>query len=136
MAFEVKKINPIDRQPRKAVGIELPFSAKSVFTSNYQTKDSIKNNLINFFLTNKGERYMNPSFGSTLREKLFENINNDLQTEIEGLVDFALETYFPNVQPINMQVIPDTDNNLIQFYLSYEIINTNIKDELLINIEQ
>jgi phage baseplate assembly protein W len=136
MAFEVKKINPIDRQPRKAVGIELPFSAKSVFTSNYQTKDSIKNNLINFFLTNKGERYMNPTFGSTLREKLFENINNDLQTEIEGLVDFALETYFPNVQPINMQVIPDTDNNLIQFYLSYEIVNTNIKDELLINIEQ
>ena len=136
MAFEVKKINPIDRQPRKAVGIELPFSAKSVFTSNYQTKDSIKNNLINFFLTNKGERYMNPTFGSTLREKLFENINNNLQTEIEGLVDFALETYFPNVQPINMQVIPDTDNNLIQFYLSYEIVNTNIKDELLINIEQ
>jgi len=79
---------------------------------------------------------MNPTFGSTLREKLFENINNDLQTEIEGLVDFALETYFPNVQPINMQVIPDTDNNLIQFYLSYEIVNTNIKDELLINIEQ
>lgn len=136
MAFEVKKINPIDRQPRKAVGIQLPFSAKSVFTSNYQTKDSIKNNLINFFLTNKGERYMNPTFGSTLREKLFENINGDLQSEIEGLVDYALEAYFPNVQPIDMQIIPDVDNNLIQFYLSYEISNTNIKDELLINIEQ
>lgn len=136
MAFEVKKINPIDRQPRKAVGIQLPFSAKSVFTSNYQTKDSIKNNLINFFLTNKGERYMNPTFGSTLREKLFENINGDLQSEIEGLVDYALEAYFPNIQPIDMQIIPDVDNNLIQFYLSYEISNTNIKDELLINIEQ
>ncbi len=136
MAFEVKKINPIDRQPRKAVGIQLPFSAKSVFTSNYQTKDSIKNNLINFFLTNRGERYMNPTFGSTLREKLFENINGDLQSEIEGLVDYALEAYFPNVQPIDMQIIPDVDNNLIQFYLSYEISNTNIKDELLINIEQ
>ena len=136
MPFEVKKINPIDRQPRKAVGIQLPFSAKSVFTSNYQTKDSIKNNLINFFLTNRGERYMNPTFGSTLREKLFENINGDLQSEIEGLVDYALEAYFPNVQPIDMQIIPDVDNNLIQFYLSYEISNTNIKDELLINIEQ
>ncbi len=136
MAFEVKKINPIDRQPRKAVGIQLPFSAKSVFTSNYQTKDSIKNNLINFFLTNRGERYMNPTFGSILREKLFQNINGDLQDEISGLVEVALENYFPNVRAINMQIVPDVDNNLIQFYLSYEIVNTNIKDELLINIEQ
>lgn len=136
MAFEVKKINPIDRQPRKAVGIQLPFSAKSVFTSNYQTKDSIKNNLINFFLTNRGERYMNPTFGSILREKLFQNINGDLQDEISGLVEVALENYFPNVNAIDMQIVPDVDNNLIQFYLSYEIVNTNIKDELLINIEQ
>ncbi|MDA9050862.1 GPW/gp25 family protein [bacterium] len=136
MAFEVKKINPIDRQPRKAVGVQLPFSAKSVFTSNYQTKDSIKNNLINFFLTNRGERYMNPTFGSILREKLFQNINSELEDEIDGLVAAALETYFPNVKAIKMQIASKPDNNLIQFYLSYEIVNTNIKDELLINIEQ
>jgi len=136
MAFEVKKINPIDLQPRKAVGVQLPFSAKSVFTSNYQTKDSIKNNLINFFLTNRGERYLNPTFGSTIREKLFENINSDLEGEIEGIVDQALDTYFPNVIAKEMRISSDEDNNLIQFYLSYEISNTNIKDELLINIEQ
>ena len=28
MAFDVKKINPLDRQPRKAVGVNLPFSGK------------------------------------------------------------------------------------------------------------
>lgn len=136
MAFEVKKINPIDLQPRKAVGVQLPFSAKSVFTSNYQTKDSIKNNLINFFLTNRGERYMNPTFGSVLREKLFQNINTELEGEIEGLVEQALESYFPNVNAKEMTVTSSPDNNLIQFYLSYEIVNTNIVDQLLINIEQ
>ena len=35
MAFEVKKINPLDLQPRKAVGIDLPFSAKNAFSSNF-----------------------------------------------------------------------------------------------------
>ena len=31
MAFDVKKINPLDRQPRKAVGVNLPFSGQAVF---------------------------------------------------------------------------------------------------------
>lgn len=136
MAFEVKKINPLDLQPRKAVGIEIPFSSKGVFTSNYQTKDSIKNNLINYFLTNKGERYLNPSFGSILREKLFENVNSDLENDIRVIVENALETYFPRVIANEIYVDSDTDNNLIKFYLSYTISETNINDELLINIEQ
>lgn len=136
MAFEVKKINPLDLQPRKAVGIEIPFSNKSVFTSNYQTKDSIKNNLINYFLTNRGERYLNPTFGSTLREKLFENVNSDLEDEIRTIVENALEIYFPRVEPKDIIISSDTDNNLIKFYLSYTISQTNISDELLINIEQ
>jgi phage baseplate assembly protein W len=135
MAFEVKRIDPLDLQPRKAVGIEIPFSAKNVFNSNYQTKDAIKNNLINFFLTNRGERYMNPSFGSSLREKLFENVNIDTESEIEALVENALEVYFPRVEKIKMDVVTQADNNLISFYLSYRITDTNITDELLINIQ-
>jgi len=135
MAFEVKRIDPLDLQPRKAVGVEIPFSAKNVFPSNYQTKDAIKNNLINFFLTNRGERYLNPTFGSSLREKLFEQINSNTESDIEGVVDTALEVYFPRVQKIDMQVNSNPDNNLISFYLSYRISDTNIEDELLINIE-
>lgn len=136
MAFEVKQIDPLDLQPRKAVGIEIPFSSKSVFKSNFQTKDSIKTSLINYFLTNKGERYLNPSFGSTLREKLFENINSDLEGEIQSLVKNALEIYFPRVKANKILIESDTDNNLIKFYLSYSIANSNITDELLINIAQ
>ena len=136
MAFEVKQIDPLDLQPRKAVGIEIPFSSKSVFKSNFQTKDSIKTSLINYFLTNKGERYLNPSFGSTLREKLFQNINSDLEGEIQSIVKNALEVYFPRVKANKILIESDTDNNLIKFYLSYSIVNSNITDELLINIAQ
>ena len=52
MAFNIRKIDPIDLQPRKAVGVSLPFSGKAVFNSTFQTKDAIKTNLINYFLTN------------------------------------------------------------------------------------
>ena len=74
MAFEAKKINPLDRQPRKAIGVSLPFTGLGVFNSTFTTRDAVKNNLINFFLTGKGERFLNPTFGTGLRNLLFENI--------------------------------------------------------------
>jgi hypothetical protein len=62
MAFGAKKIFPIDTKPGTAVGVALPFNAPGVFYSTYTTKDAIRNNLINFFLTNPPERYLNPTF--------------------------------------------------------------------------
>jgi len=66
---------------------------------------------------------------------LFEQINSNTESDIEGVVDTALEVYFPRVEKIDMQVNSNPDNNLISFYLSYRISDTNIEDELLINIE-
>ena len=51
MALDIRKINPLDRQPRKAIGVDLPFSGDGVFNSTYQSKDALKVNLINFLLT-------------------------------------------------------------------------------------
>lgn len=136
MAFEVKRIDPLDLQPRKAVGLEIPFSAKEVFSSNYQTKDAIRTNLINFFLTSRGERYLNPLFGTPIREKLFDNITQDKLSEIQAIVEEGLAVYFPRVEALDIQAGANPDNNLVQFYLSYRIVDTNIEDEILINIEQ
>jgi len=54
MAFDAKKIFPIDKKPSVAVGVGIPFAAPAVFTSTYTTQQAIKNNLINFFLTGTG----------------------------------------------------------------------------------
>ena len=51
MAFDAKKINPIDLKPRVAVGVDIPFSGKAVFNQTFQTVDAIKANLINYLLT-------------------------------------------------------------------------------------
>ena len=64
MAFGAQKIFPIDTKPGTAVGVAIPFTAPGVFYSTYTTKDAVRNNLINFFLTNPPERYLNPTFGS------------------------------------------------------------------------
>ena len=51
------KINTLDLNPNQGIGIALPFSPDTIFTINYTTKDQIKSNLLNFMLTNKGERF-------------------------------------------------------------------------------
>jgi hypothetical protein len=77
MPFNPQQIYPIDLNPSKAVGVDIPFNGPAVFKSNYLTKDAIKNNLINFFLTNPGERFLNPTFGGGLRAFIFEQITTD-----------------------------------------------------------
>ena len=62
MAYKVQRISPLDLQPRKAVGVALPFSGKAVFNSTYTTKDAVRNNIINYFLTGKNERVLNLNF--------------------------------------------------------------------------
>jgi phage baseplate assembly protein W len=117
------------------VGITLPFAAPSVFSSNYQTKDAIKNNLINFFLTNPGERPLNPLFGGGLRAFIFTNIaNNNLDLLQEDLSE-KIELYFPNVKIEDLTVSGDFDNNQINISLTYSVINTNITDTLSIQFQ-
>ena len=136
MAFEVKKIAPIDLQPRKAVGVKLPFSGKAVFNQTFETKEAIKTNLINFFLTSRGERYLNPTFGNLLQNLLFEQLTQTKVNQIDEQVRNDLTTYFPRVEPIEISTISNPETNTVSFSLSYRLRETDIEDELLINFEQ
>ena len=135
MAFDVKRINPLDRQPRKAVGVAIPFSGKAVFNYTYETKEAIKSNLINYLLTGKGERYFNPSFGSGLRNELFNNINRENLSTLEFKVKLDLENYFPTLEVIDLSVNAEPDNNIITLTLRFRLTDTLIEDEILINFE-
>jgi phage baseplate assembly protein W len=137
MAFQVQKINPLDRQPRKAVGVSLPFSGKAVFNSTYQTKDAVKTNLLNFFLTGRGERYFNPSFGAGLRNLFFDNITQARIEQIKDVVTDNLQLYFPRVivRDLNINATPDT--NTVTLALRYAISETNAtSEEIIIAFEQ
>lgn len=136
MAFNVEKINPLDLQPRKAVGVALPFSSKAVFTSTYTTQDALKSNLINFLLTNKGERFLNPTFGANLRSLLFEQMVTDVKDEIDSTIRAGIKTWFNNVTISTLTVTESPDTNTITIYMKYSVDFTNIEDELLINFQQ
>ena len=137
MAFEVQRISPLDLQPRKAVGVSIPFTARAVFNSTYTTQDALKSNLINFFLTDWGERFLNPNFGAGLRSLLFEQITSDKVEEIDALIRTGMSTWFPNVVVNNVQIQDSADTNTVAVFITYSVPYTNIQqDKIVINFQQ
>ena len=134
MAFNPQQINPIDLNANAAVGVNLPFNGPSVFTPNFLTQEAIKNNLINFFLTNPGERPLNPTFGGGLRAFIFEQITTDNLDFLREDINNKISLFFPNINVDDLIVTGQMDSNQITVTLKYSVINTNITDTLEIGL--
>ena len=67
-----------DLNPDTKIGLELPFarSRAGLFGLTETTLEQAGHNIKNLLLTAKGDRVMQPDFGSRLRELLFEQIND------------------------------------------------------------
>jgi len=134
MAYIVRNVDILDLNPSIGVGISLPFNGPTGINTTYSTKDATKSNLLNFILTGKRERIMNPTFGSGIRDVLFEPITEERVDQIENLIYGGVEQYFPQIKIDNLVVDLSTSTKSITIYIKYSIINTNIEDELQINL--
>jgi phage baseplate assembly protein W len=114
MAILIGRKYPIDTQPARAVGIALPFNAPGVFTSNYTTSKQLNSNLINFFLTNRGERVLDPTYGANLRATIFEQITEGNLDALKSKIEIDLTTNFPDVRLANLDILGNEDLNSIQ----------------------
>lgn len=113
------------------IGIKIPFDGNTGINSTFEYKDVVRNNLLNFILTNRRERILSPNIGSTIREKIFEHIKNNTLNDIEDTINNAIKNNFPQIK-LNELLVYD-ENNLINIYIKYSIINTNIEDDIQIN---
>ncbi len=130
MAFGAKQISPIDFDKSAAVGVDIPFSAPGVFRPNYTTKEAIKNNLINFFLTNPGDRPLNPSFGGGLRNFVFEQIVDDNLDFLKEQIQLKINENFTNINILGLEILKEEDNNSLNVKFNYSVINRGITDNL------
>jgi phage baseplate assembly protein W len=132
MAFGAKKIFPIDTKPGTAVGVSIPFNAPNVFFQTYTTQDAIRNNLLNFFLTNQTERYLNNQFGANLRAFVFEQISTDNIDSLKSSIQLLISQYFNNINVEKLDILEYSDSNEINIQLTYSIINTGVTDQVQI----
>ena len=121
----------IDRQ---AIGVSIPFSKSSVFNQTFTTADQVKSNLINYFLTNKGERILNPTYGGDLRNLLFEQITEETISVLQQRLSTDIASKFPIVEVQSLVVTPQSDLNVVNIVLTYNVLN--LENEVIeINIE-
>ena len=132
MPINPQYIDPLNLNPNVAVGVNIPFNGPSVFTPNYTTQEAIKNNLINFFLTEPGELPLNPTFGGGLRSFLFQQIEDGNINNLKNDINNKLTTYFPSVNVISLDVFETTGvSNSLTVNLKYSYQNTI--DNILFN---
>ena len=135
MARILQSRNPIDLQPSRAVGFGFPLDGDAVFVPTYTTREQTKANLLNYLLTNKGERVFRPNFGANLRSLLFENIQDSTIDDIQASIQRDINVFFPNVIVQQIEFNNEPDNNEINFTLTYEVVNLGIIDNLDILIQ-
>ena len=151
MARTIYQYKPINDTPDIAIGILLPFNKAShtraatsdisgynsqptaggsVFVSSYTTEQQSISNLKNLLLTGKGERLMQPNFGTRIRESVFEQ-----NTEL--LSDFLSSTLRSDIGLWLPYIIIDAiditrDEHAVTIRLSFRVTETGAN--LVINI--
>lgn len=135
MAQIISNKVPIDLNARKAVGFGFPLDGNAVFNPTYQTRDQIQANLINYLLTNKGERVFNPNFGADLRNLIFKNPTATSLGELQFEIENALNTFFPEIAVQEIKFDDLGDENSLTFSLTYQILTLGIEDSINILLQ-
>jgi len=116
-----------DLNPDVRIGLKLPFTRDraGLFGTTETTLEQAGHNIKNLLLTAKGERVMQPDFGSGLRELLFEQYTEDLTDRIKEEIQEAMSTWLPYIVISSVDIIQDETNPNqtkvdLDFSLNYE----------------
>ena len=119
MARPIYQYKPVESNDT-AIGILLPLNknakgkapsdvynaaaknGKGVFESSYTTQEAVISNLKNLILTQKGERYMQPNFGTNIKKVLFENNTEDIRSILAETINEDIEYWLPYVKLKNV----------------------------------
>ena len=120
MARLVPKIYPND-STSNPVGVGFPLVVGSP-NQNYTTTAQVHDNLRNLILTMKGERVMQPTFGSDIYLLLFENIYEEQLTEsATTAIKDAVALWMPFVTIGEVNIASDKDNNRTTIQVLYSV---------------
>lgn len=131
----ITKTPILDREERVAVGVQIPFTSRSVFTSTFTTKEAVRINLINALLTGEQERYLNRGVGTPLRDQIFENITPGGLENLKNIIRSKIQQRFPRVEVRELVIENLEEENTVRVGLDYSIENTNIQDSINLEFE-
>lgn len=110
-----------------------PVTGRPVVKRNAQAVIGALKNLI---LTNRYERPYEPTFGSDIQNRLFENFDAVEAVNLEEDIRLAIQNHEPRVQVEDVTVIGGLDNNTVSVNVVFFIVNEAEPQEVKIQIER
>jgi len=130
MAIKVGNIPAFDQYPTVGIGLSVPFQSPatsgsdSIFNINYTTAEQVKYNLINYFLTSKGERVFNPSFGSNVQSFLFEQNDPSSLEILKKSIEEDINLVFSVIELKEIKIIADEDYYSVTIQIFYSVFSS------------
>ena len=115
-----RSVREIDRNEDKYVGIRFPLdhSPEGFFYKTRTVLEQSKANLRNLLLTTPGERIFQPSFGSRLKNIVFEQ-GQDIPNRVEESIRIAADTFLPYINIIN--VFTTQERNQVNIQVEFSV---------------
>jgi phage baseplate assembly protein W len=111
-----------------AIGITLPIQiGNTAFNQSFTTKEQVSSNIKNLLLTKKGERLLQPNFGSGLQELLFDFNDDRLAVKIEEIITESITNWLPYVDIRQIDVAQSNENkdrNQVEISITFGVANT------------
>lgn len=129
-------VREIDRNDDIYVGIKFPldYSPEGFFYKTKTILEQAKSNMRNLLLTSKGERVMQPEFGSNLKQQIFENIGVISVDAIDSTIRDAISRQLPYVIINEIVIDAKPDDNIINISLEFSVtLNPDVFETLTFN---
>jgi phage baseplate assembly protein W len=121
-----------------AIGITLPIQiGNTAFNQSFKTAEQASSNIKNLLLTKRGERIMQPTFGSGLQELLFDFNDDTLAGKIEETINLAIENWLPyiTIDTINVEASDyDKDTNTVKVSLKFAVLGNPDLNTVTFNV--
>ena len=107
--------------------INITFKKHPVTDDLVVSRDAsaIKQAIVNLLLTNKGERLMNPNYGSDIRSYLFEPLDYGTANAITTNIRYSIDRWEPRITVSRIKAYPNFDDNGFDVEMSYSIRGTD-----------
>ena len=124
---------PVERVSRGFKDISMTFQANPLNDDLIAIKNenAIARSIRNIVFTLPGEKYFNPNFGSRISKVLFENIDDITASVIVDEIKESIRNYEPRVELLDVEAIPNFDNNQFDVTIIYEIVGSDIPPQEL-----
>ena len=124
---------PLERVSQGFKDISMTFQANPLNFDliGLKNENAIARSVRNIVMTNPGEKFFQPDFGSRVSKLLFENVDDITASQIQEEIEFSIVNYEPRVALRDVIVTANNDNASFDAIITYDIIGVDVAPQEL-----